>query len=639
MDTTTLSQVLRSEVEKIKTDVLEALDICSVTEFDDPDKLHAIEVLAEHLEHIGDAADVIEFTGVKEICTFMNDSLLEFVAGDQNTRHEWKIFYGRNIDLLLDYLNAPAEPHICDQLVTHIATAPTPLSDDNLLLLKELLLNIPQLSVTTSLGEDISLLEDISLDIPEHVDPVLFESFLQEALHNVAELNAITQRLGDGKYTYEEIELARRISHTLKGSASIVGIRGIATLSHYIEDIFQLLDNDALQPPSDFFTTLLDASECLAHMVDYLMGQEEAPTNVHTVLTEISSWTRHLSTDNSEAQHIDVIDSTIGVTVLPESVMEPNALPALFNSQPSTNNSPNASQPRREPTLRVSIQTLNELFRLLNEMSMKIGYLGERLEQTIQRSKGLLTQNSRVSKRVSELENVVGLRGFSVAPIHGISSTTDYDPLEMDRYSEVYCTTRSLIEEVTDAREIGVSLDEDINSLSSLLAQQERANKDLQYYLLSARMTSIESIVPRLVRNVKQTCRSIGKRAELTITGADIQIDTELLNKLSDPLLHILRNAVDHGIESAEERRLQNKPDVGNISLTFERYGQSILVRCQDDGRGLDYSAIRMKAIQKGLITPDQNLSQSELARLILLPGFPRANTLPRYLAEVSVWM
>ena len=113
-----------------------------------------------------------------------------------------------------------------------------------------------------------------------------------------------------------------------------------------------------------------------------------------------------------------------------------------------------------------------------------------------------------------------------------------------------------------------------------------------------------------------------GKQADLLLNGGDTMLDGEILNRLADPLLHILRNAIDHGIESPEERELLGKPATGSVTLSFLRQGQGLIVRCVDDGRGLDYAAIRAKAIERGLITAGQTLSQPELARLIMLPGF-----------------
>jgi chemosensory pili system protein ChpA (sensor histidine kinase/response regulator) len=125
-----------------------------------------------------------------------------------------------------------------------------------------------------------------------------------------------------------------------------------------------------------------------------------------------------------------------------------------------------------------------------------------------------------------------------------------------------------------------------------------------------------------LQRSVRQTCRLVDKEAELVVRGAGTLIDSNVLNDMVDPLMHILRNAVDHGIEPPDQRQRLGKPPVGRIELSFGREGNNIAVRCQDDGAGLDLAAIRRTAVERGLLAADQPLEDDELARLILLPGF-----------------
>jgi len=135
-------------------------------------------------------------------------------------------------------------------------------------------------------------------------------------------------------------------------------------------------------------------------------------------------------------------------------------------------------------------------------------------------------------------------------------------------------------------------------------------------------MVPIKTIAQRLQRGVRQTCRLTGKEAELVLGGGETLMDSNVLNSMIDPLMHLLRNAVDHGIERPEDRELLGKPGVGTIALDFVREGTTIVVRCHDDGSGLHYAAIRQTAIERGLIDANQLLSEEELSRLILQPGF-----------------
>jgi chemotaxis protein histidine kinase CheA len=201
-------------------------------------------------------------------------------------------------------------------------------------------------------------------------------------------------------------------------------------------------------------------------------------------------------------------------------------------------------------------------------------------------------------------------------------SNESFDPLELDRYNELHGATRSLVEVTADAREMTETLEAGVTNLRTEVAQHANLNKELQYQVVATRLAPVNVLSARLVRNVRQTCQQTGKQAELVISGGEIQVDGDVLNKLADPLLHLLRNAVDHGIELPEDRAATGKPITGTINLDFSRQGLGIVVTIRDDGKGLDYERIRAKAIDRELIRADQQLTYPELARLVLLPGF-----------------
>jgi chemosensory pili system protein ChpA (sensor histidine kinase/response regulator) len=161
-----------------------------------------------------------------------------------------------------------------------------------------------------------------------------------------------------------------------------------------------------------------------------------------------------------------------------------------------------------------------------------------------------------------------------------------------------------------------------LNDLDKILMNKERLNGDTQEAVVSMRMVPVKTIFPRLQRSVRQTCRLNGKQVELHLTGGDIMMDSEALNSLVDPIMHLLRNAIDHGIEEREAREHSGKVEGGNVHLDFLRDGSNILIRCKDDGHGLDFEAIRHKAYEIGLLSPDQTVDEEALKRFILLANF-----------------
>jgi chemosensory pili system protein ChpA (sensor histidine kinase/response regulator) len=197
-----------------------------------------------------------------------------------------------------------------------------------------------------------------------------------------------------------------------------------------------------------------------------------------------------------------------------------------------------------------------------------------------------------------------------------------FDALEMDQYNELHMLSRRIVESDADSREFTRTFEREVNGLRDLLAEKDRVQLEIQRKILRTRMVEVGSIAPRLQRSVRQTARVLGRAVELDLQGADTLVDRQLLQRLLDPLMHLLRNAVDHGIEPTDERVAAGKPQTGTITLRFEAQGANLVVTCRDDGRGLDLGAIRSKALRAGLLAPAAVLTEDQALRLILLPGF-----------------
>ena len=282
--------------------------------------------------------------------------------------------------------------------------------------------------------------------------------------------------------------------------------------------------------------------------------------------------------------------------------------------------------------LRVSVERVDELFRVSGEVSVHTAAMEARMKALADGARALLAQNLRVQKRLFELETVVDVRALTMRTrAHAAGDAAEgprLDPLELDQYSELHSTAHALMEEAADARALASRLEEEIARTMTLQTKQQRLSKDLQHLVISTRMTQVGVLASRLQRNVRSTCQATGKQAELMLRGADTLIDSDVLNRLADPLLHMLRNAVDHGLELPAQRIAAGKRETGQIVLTFSRQGQQVVLHCKDDGRGLDHAAIRRRAIERGLLMQDQAASDEELARMILMSGFSTRQTI-----------
>ncbi|MEZ5673609.1 MAG: chemotaxis protein CheA, partial [Thiotrichaceae bacterium] len=260
--------------------------------------------------------------------------------------------------------------------------------------------------------------------------------------------------------------------------------------------------------------------------------------------------------------------------------------------------------------------------RLVGELSISIGQIQERLKHVMGSTRLLGDQSMVLQRKTFELENLVDVRGITGVDYSESREGGEFDSLEFEEYNELHSVAHSFIESIADTRELGTSIRNDLAELETMFIQHERLNRELQANIMTTRMVPVNTIISKLQRNIRQTCRMTNKQAELVVHGADIMMDSDVLNNLGDPLMHLLRNSIDHGLESPDERVMLGKPAEGTVLLSFYREGNNIVVSCKDDGQGLNYTNIRYKAIEKGLLRENQEASDAELARMILMSGF-----------------
>jgi len=200
-----------------------------------------------------------------------------------------------------------------------------------------------------------------------------------------------------------------------------------------------------------------------------------------------------------------------------------------------------------------------------------------------------------------------------------------FDPLEMDRFSTMQQISRSLQETVSDIESIKDLLSEEVRDSETLLLQESRVSTELQEGLMRTRMVHFGGLASRLRRIVRQTARELDKEVELEIVGETSEVDRTVLDRIIAPLEHMLRNAVSHGIEKAAERMAAGKTESGNLKIVVDREGADVVITVSDDGRGIDVSAIRKKAIEKGLLNSESKISDRDVLQYIMEPGFSTA--------------
>jgi chemotaxis protein histidine kinase CheA len=473
--------------------------------------------------------------------------------------------------------------------------------------------------------------EDIDLTPADDVLPSVLDGMYRELPGNTARLGGAVRALASTR-SPEPIDEARRVAHTLKGDANTVGIRGLANLTHALEDILIALAKRPDLLDDSCADLLTSASDCVEEISDHLLGRGPAPDNVLDIYQQVLDAANALADGaqtpqtSLQREHADVgIDADADADVDASAVAA--AAPPILSSATTATPAP-ARQTVESGMAASGIQSLNVPSALLDELQRLAGETLVTSRQINQQLEGLGTihRDQRQGVRqthelMGRLDDLVALRGAALQST-AQKAGADLDPLEIDQYNELHVISRQLLEAHADSGEFMRRIDRIMNALSDLRSEQEQLNRDLQRTILRTRTVPFGQIAQRLQRIVRQTAKQVFKSIQLDIVGEEIPVDAELLERIVEPLAHLLRNAIDHGIEPPETRLAAGKPETGRIVLRVGLQGDAATIELQDDGRGLDLDAIRARGIAAGLIQADQPVDERLLTRLILLPGF-----------------
>jgi len=400
----------------------------------------------------------------------------------------------------------------------------------------------------------------------------------------------------------------QRVLHTLKGGARMAGVRAMSDLAHDMESLLVRVEGAGGLGDAGFRSLLQACFDDLHRMREALRDGRDV-TLRHELEEAILSFR------------------------LPSAVAAEDELPvaAMASGQgdvevPTPTSADGVVREERRDLARVDAALLNQLLNGAGEVSI----CRSRLEQQMSSVEFNLSELTRVIQRMKaqlrklefESEARIQHRGSEVKPGEG------FDPLELDRFTGLQHTTRALSESAADIASLQSLLEGQIREGQSLLIQQARTITELQNGLMRARMVPFERYVPRLARTLRQVALETGRQAELVVTGADGELDRQVLERLLPPFEHMVRNAIVHGIETPEERLRRGKPEIGRVEVSLRREGAATFIVISDDGSGMDLRAIREKAIAGGFIDPRQSLSDQEAMQLTLEPGFSTASSI-----------
>ncbi|MFW6240781.1 MAG: response regulator, partial [Thermodesulfobacteriota bacterium] len=457
-------------------------------------------------------------------------------------------------------------------------------------------------------------------DLPAEV----VEGFYEEAREHLDDLDGALNRLEAqvaqlAPITRDQREIVRQIRrsiHTLKGSAAVIGLAPIAAWGHAAEDFLDWLYEDAREISPEIVGLLQDSADLMARLV----------AHPHDAMTD-------------RAEGIRVRYERFMGAAAPEKTAsdEPGAAAAIVR-EPGPNSGEEgaedwtpAERPGRRQTLRVGTDRIDSLVNLAGELMIATGAFEGRMKELESAFQELDLARNRLREIARDME-----MGFEVKALgrlqSGVGGFADFDALELDRYSGLNLIIRTLTETAIDVGAIQARLSHLHGEFDTHLNRQQVVLREIQDQMMQVRMLPMSTLGNRLRRTVREVAKRLDKRVRLVMEGEEIELDRLVWDRITDPLMHLLRNAVDHGIEMPEARKAAGKPPVALLKLSARRKGNRVVIQISDDGAGLDYRAIRRKAIQGGFIRADEEPGEETLAGLIFRAGFSTRDTI----SEVS---
>src|SRR6266571_1792241 len=409
--------------------------------------------------------------------------------------------------------------------------------------------------------------------LDDDLDPELLQIFLDEAHELVPSVGTALRDWRDHPDNSQLGQALQRVLHTLKGSSRMAGAMAMGELTHRMETRVENAMAVKILPATLFeeLETSWDRMGVLFEQLQKPRAPEEKPAATQP----------------------------LGLAAAPQA---PAAAAAAAEPAPAAV-TPGERELQPKALLRVRADVVD---RLVNEAG-EVAIARSRIEGEMRALKSAmqeLTDNvARLRAQLREIEIQAESQMQSRLEL-AREAKKEFDPLEFDRFTRFQEVTRLIAESVSDVSTVHANLVNTVDETEKALLAQARLNRDLQQGLMRVRMVPFGSLSERLYRIVRQTGKEVGKRANLEIKGTQVELDRSVLERMTGPFEHLLRNAVTHGIEKPEARRAAGKPEIGEIRLDLTQEGNEVQLALSDDGGGLDIDRIREKAIEKGLMEP-----------------------------------
>ena len=519
--------------------------------------------------------------------------------------------------------------HSADLVVSEPATEITALSEQDessglevLQLVEEEVSEEPSLAADELSGNDIEeqvedtsslqTVENAGQSLEEDIRSLVEQTFLEEAEELLEQAQGLLKQWFEQRGNRSLLLQLQRNAHSLKGGARMAELDAIAIIAYHLENAFEQFGVHHFS--SNVYDNLLNTA--LAWLNDAIFKRQYANFDGLKQSLEKMEFVDVAAQLPQKFSATDIFTPEYTMEFVQGDGTEP---PSMLGEWETTERIEQNNE-----MIRVSADVIEKMIDLSGENAIN----RSRIEMDLGQLGGTLTEMELAIKRLADqLRRMEGELESQIIARHGGENSryADFDPLEMDQYSSLNQLSKSLAESASDLVDFKTTLSEKIRDTEGLLLQQSRIQAEIQESLMRTRLVPFSRLLPRLQRIVRQTASTLNRPTELVVNNTEGELDRSILERLVAPFEHMLRNAIDHGIEDREQRLQAKKPETGHIVLDIGRQGTDIVVTFSDDGKGIDVNRIKDKAIQTGLMTTDQKLDQEEVLQFIFHPGFSTA--------------
>ena len=476
-----------------------------------------------------------------------------------------------------------------------------------------------------------------ALPCDEEVPNEILEFFQPEAEEHLQVVSDCLISL-EGNNNPEEINKLFRAIHTVKGSAAQVGLRRLGGIAHRVEDLIGRLRDGEIDPSPAVVDLCLESVDVLKKTLHRQWEDDaEMRTVVDSLLGRIAEFAP-MEQEEAEALAEAASGAEAASEGESEGVSQEKGPARAAEKQPSAAGS-------RAKSVRIALERLDRMMNTVGELVINrtrmvgrvaeleklvetLGFSKERLQGKVGEFQDKYEFNRISSSRLADPWNTSQMPKMLTSAAAGDRSLlSDFSELEMDRYDDFNILSRSMAEISADVNEVLSQLEGFIGRVEGDIDEFTKLAHHLQDEFTAARMVPIGTLYSRLTRAVRDAAKSAGKNVELDLSGSETELDNNIIQQISDPLVHLVRNSVAHGIERPAERTAAGKAEAGKVSLRAYHRGNHIYIEVEDDGRGIDYARVKQSAIERGLVSVEtaDRLTERDLREMLFHPGFSTA--------------